>query len=313
MFKDGKRYNAIGPFLKEYFGQRIAKAAINAGFTCPNRDGLVSAGGCTFCSADGSGYFACDDDVSIRAQIDEQIPVMRAKWPDAGFIAYFQSFTNTYAPVERLRKLYEKALSHKDIRGIAIATRPDCLPEPVLDLLEELNRRTFLWVELGLQTANDATASAFNRGYSLETYDRAVDALTKRGIRTVTHLIFGLPGETPSDMLNTVRHICRKNIFGIKFHLLTYMSGTLMGSEFLRDPSRFRPLTRDEYVEILCDALEVIPPDITIHRLTGDAPEDRLIAPRWALDKLAVLNAINRELKKRDRCQGDLSEMSSDF
>lgn len=310
MFKDGAHYNAISPYLKEYFGRRMAKIAIDAGFTCPNRDGRTGTGGCIFCSSDGSGYFTQDKKYSIYDQINLQIDAMKTKWPDAGYIAYFQSFTNTYAPVYELKKLYEEALSHKEIQGLVIATRPDCLSDEILNYLHELNKKTFLWVELGLQTSNDITAARINRAYPLSVYDSAVEKLISRDIRIVTHLIVGLPGENRDDFINSVKHICCQKIFGIKLHLLTYLSGTKLGYEFLKNPQKFIIYDKDEYVSIICDALEHTAPDITVHRLTGDAPEDLLLAPLWAKDKHSVLNAINHEMKLRGHSQGCLFDIN---
>lgn len=311
MFKNGARYNSIGPWLKEYFGCRIAKTAIDGGFTCPNRDGTLSYGGCAFCSERGSGDFAGNRAFTISEQMSEQVKSISNKWSDARYIAYFQNYTNTYAPVSELRRKYFEALDFPECCGIAIATRPDCIDDDVLSLLSELNEKTFLWVELGLQTSNDRSAAIINRRCSTAAYDDTVDRLLSRGIRVVTHVIFGLPGETHSDMLATVRHICRKNIFGIKIHLLHIMTGTALGEEYLRqqDTSEANypdivPMLKEDYINIVADALEIIPPEITIHRLTGDAPKDALIAPLWSRDKKSVLNGINMELKKRGTIQG---------
>lgn len=310
MFKDGARYNSIGPWLKEYFGARTVKLAIDGGFTCPNRDGSLSYGGCTFCSESGSGDFAGSRALTISEQMSEQIKTISNKWSDACYIAYFQNYTNTYAPAEELRTKYLEALAFPGCCGIAIATRPDCISDDTLELLAELNQKTFLWVELGLQTSNDRTADLINRQCTTAAYDDAVDRLTSRGVRVVTHVIFGLPGETHSDMIETVRHICQKNIFGIKIHLLHIMTGTALGKEYSaqQENSPVRPLivpmSKDDYINTVADALEIIPPDITIHRLTGDAPKDSLIAPLWSRDKKSVLNGINMELKKRGTLQG---------
>ena len=312
MFKDGAYYNAISPYLKEYFGHRMAKIAIDAGFTCPNRDGNVGTGGCIFCSADGSGYFSQDKRYSISEQINLQLDTMKNKWRDAGYIAYFQSFTNTYAPVGRLAKLYEEALAHPEIQGLVIATRPDCLSDEILYYLQKLNNTTFLWIELGLQTSNDNTAVIINRGYPLSCYDSAVEKLVSLGIRVVTHLIAGLPGECENDFINSVKHICHQKIFGIKLHLLTYLYGTRLGDEFLKNPDAFTVYNKEEYVSLICDALEYTAPEITIHRLTGDAPAASLIAPLWARNKHSVLNAINHEMKLRGHCQGSLFGITED-
>ncbi|MGN1350939.1 MAG: TIGR01212 family radical SAM protein [Anaerovoracaceae bacterium] len=312
MFKDGARYNGIGPWLKESFGQRIVKLSIDGGFTCPNRDGTLSSEGCIFCSERGSGDFAGDRSASITEQMDAQIRILSGKWKEFRCLAYFQNYTNTYAPAAVLREKYEEALRHPLCCGLAIATRPDCISPEVLQLLSELNQKTFLWVELGLQTARDDTARAINRCCSTAVYDDTVRRLTGAGIRVVTHIIFGLPGETPQDMLQTVQHVCSAPIFGIKLHLLHIMKGTALGHAFLH-PAPFQPpfavpMEKETYIKTAADALELIPPEITIHRLTGDAPRQLLLAPLWSLDKKSVLNEIRRELKKRGTCQGSRAE-----
>lgn len=344
MFKNGAYYNGIGPYLKEYFSCRIVKTSIDAGFTCPNRDGTLGTGGCIFCSETGSGDFTGINPLSpaeknrysktshlnisdiiydtqphhnaikntmritlpITEQIDAQIFAMKRKWKEFKCIAYFQNYTNTYAPLEILRSKYEQALSHPDCIGIAIATRPDCMNDRIINYLAELNRRTFLWIELGLQTSNDHTADFINRAYPLTVYDDTVNKLLSHNIRVVTHLIFGLPGENKTDMLNSVRHVCRKNIFGIKLQLLHIIKRTKLAEMYLSNisPMPVLPLEKNEYISLIADALEIIPENITIHRLTGDAPKNTLIAPVWSADKKSVLNGINMELKKRGSLQG---------
>ncbi len=327
MFKDGARYNGIGPWLKEYFGGRTVKLSIDGGFTCPNRDGTLSYDGCIFCSSNGSGDFAGDRSLSISDQMRDQAAILSGKWHSAHFIAYFQNYTNTYAPIDTLRSRYHEALSFPGCCGIAIATRPDCMSDEVIELLSEINKRTFLWVELGLQTSNNNTAQVINRCCSTAVYDDAVSRLISAGIRVVTHVIFGLPGETHDDMLKTIRHTCSRNIFGIKIHLLHIMSGTALGDKYIKqdymkqqgyssalsdlnictDIKEFPPIIpmeKDDYISTVADALELIPSNVTIHRLTGDAPHDSLIAPLWSRDKKSVLNGINMELKKRGTMQG---------
>lgn len=325
MFRNGARYNAIGPWLSLRFGRRTVKAAIDAGFTCPNRDGSKGLGGCAFCSGEGSGEYAgivragfSEDGRMIvpvkeydggsapiappAEQIRSQLEFLSEKWSNPLCLAYFQNFTNTYAPAEHLRFLYRSALSYPDCVGIAIATRPDCIGPDVLDLLSDINQETFLWVELGLQTALDSTAERMNRCCTLEEYDHCVDRLLSRNIRVVTHLIFGLPGETEEDMMNSVRHVCGKNIFGIKIHLLNVLKGTRVEQMYLDGQV---PLpSREEYIRWAADALELIPENVTIHRLTGDAPQGMLTAPLWAADKRFILNGINKELKRRGSVQG---------
>ncbi len=315
-------YNAIGPWLKGRFGQRIIKLSLDGGFTCPNRDGSKGFGGCSFCSEAGSGDFAGDfrkadpagtpSDAAakdhpgactpVKQQMDAQISLLSRKWPEAAYIAYFQNYTNTYGPAEKLRGLWEDALSYPDVKGLAVATRPDCLQPEVLHLLSEFNQRTFLWVELGLQTSKESTAAAFNRCYGNEAYEEAVMALNALGIRYVTHLIIGLPGESREDMLESARYVLQTRPFGIKLHMLHLMKGTRMGEEYKASPW---PLpTMEEYVSLIADILEMAPPKTTIHRLTGDAPQSLLIAPEWTRSKHAVLNALQQEFKKRGTWQG---------
>ncbi|MCF0150271.1 MAG: TIGR01212 family radical SAM protein [Firmicutes bacterium] len=287
------RYHSIGTYLKEQFGKRVVKLSLDGGFTCPNRDGSKGTGGCIFCSAAGSGDFA--------GSVPDQIRLLSRKWPDAVYIAYFQNFTNTYAPVERLRALWEEALSYPGVIGLAIATRPDCLPAEVLELLEEFNRKTFLWVELGLQTSNEETGKLINRCCTNEDFEAAMAALHQRSIRTVVHLILGLPGETREDMLASARYTASHRPFGIKLHMLHVMKGTPIAALY---PDRCPLLSMKEYISVICDILQLLPQQITIHRLTGDAPKELLIAPDWTRNKHAVLNGIQQELKRRGTYQG---------
>ena len=292
----------IGPWLTSHFGGKVIKLPLDGGFTCPNRDGTCGTGGCIFCSPAGSGESAVsitEDAAASCERISQKISALQEKWPEAQrFLAYFQNYTSTYAPVERLRALYGTALSYHGIAGLAVATRPDCLPEDVLDLLSELNERTFLWVELGLQTIHGDT---INRGYPLEVYDHAVQALRTRGIRTVAHLLFGLPGESRRDMLDSVRYVCREDLFGLKFHMLNVVKGSAL-AETMPDYMPFE--TPAEYVDLVLDALKLVPPGMTIHRLTGDVPYSALISPPWAYQKRTVTNAILHELEARDIWQG---------
>ena len=304
----GIRYNSIGNELRKTFGRRTVKLSIDAGFTCPNRDGTCGYGGCAFCSGDGSGelaaHLSADTEAlasAISSSISEQISLLSDKWPDAAYIAYFQSHTNTYAPVSILRRLYYQALDDPRISGIAIATRPDCLGEDVLDLLEEISRSHYMWVELGLQTIHEETSLAMGIGYDLEVYDRAVSELLSRGIRVVTHLILGLPGETEEMMLDSVRYVCSQPIFGIKLHLMNVVKTSRL-SEMMPDYVPFGSI--EEYADLVVRCLEIIPPEITIHRLTGDVPRRLLIAPEWSYRKRTILNKINSELAARDTHQG---------
>lgn len=288
-----KSYYPLNVYLREKFGKKMIKLSIDGGFTCPNRDGTAGTGGCIFCSDSGSGEFASD--------IDGQIELLSAKWPDAGYLAYFQNHTNTYAPASQLREKYEKVLSNPLIEGIAIATRPDCLPEDVLELLSEINENRFMWVELGLQTVHEKTAEEINRCYSIDVFDRAVNELKSRGIRTVVHLILGLPGESRDDMTESVRYVCGKGIWGLKLHLLNVIKGTALEKKY---PDFVSFKSPDEYINFVCDLLEIIPPDVVIHRLTGDVPRKLLVSPAWSYRKRTILNGIDAEMRRRGSVQG---------
>ena len=300
----GERYNSIGDHLKSEFGRKTVKLSIDAGFTCPNRDGTAGYGGCAFCSEGGSGELASrasSSDTDYSASISEQIDRLSEKWPDAEYLAYFQSFTNTYAPVEVLRSRYYAALDDPRISGIAIATRPDCLGDDVLALLEEINRDHYMWVELGLQSTYNATLSAMNTCYTYEDYEKAAKALISRGIRVVTHLILGLPGETEEMMIGSVRKVCSLPVFGMKLHLMNIVKT----SPLYRTMPDYVPFDSiEQYVDLVVRCLEVIPPDVTIHRITGDVPRKILVSPEWSYRKRTILNMINRELKTRDTRQG---------
>jgi len=286
-------YYTINDYLRSKFGCKVIKLSLDAGFTCPNRDGNKGIGGCIFCSASGSGDTASD--------IPGQIKLLSKKWTTQKYIAYFQSHTNTYAPVRELERKFHAALQHPGVVGLAVATRPDCLGEDVLDLLDELNQKTFLWVELGLQTVHDETADRLNRCYPFADFDSAMKNVSRRNIRTVVHLIFGLPGETKEQMLDSVKRVCNYNPFGIKIHLLNVIAGSAMETLY---PGYTPFADIDEYVNLVSDALEIIPPEITIHRLTADAPRELLIAPEWSYQKRTILNNIYKEMKRRKSVQG---------
>lgn len=307
-------YFTIGEYLKERFGCKVIKLSLDAGFTCPNRDGSKGLGGCTFCSEAGSGDFASWGDFAspqqITAAMEEQVLLLSQKWPRGKYLAYFQAHTNTYAPVSVLRELFETALSFPGVVGLAIATRPDCLPDDVMALLSELHQKTFLWVELGLQTAHEKTAELINRCYPRSIFEDAFFRLSQAGIRSVVHLMLGLPEETREDMLSSVRYVAAKHPFGVKLHLLHLLSGTRLAETMTaeaacadRDLQEYFP-SRDEYIRLIADVLELLPPDVTIHRLTGDGPRRLLLAPLWSTDKRAVLNGVRQELKRRGTHQG---------
>ena len=299
---NGKRYHSLNYFLRNKFGEKIYKISLDGGFTCPNRDGKVAKGGCTFCSARGSGDFAGSRILSIKEQFEDRKEMMEKKWKDGKYIAYFQAYTNTYAPVEELRKKYEEALAQKNVIALSIATRPDCLGDDVLDYLEELNKKTYLWVELGLQTINDKTAHNFNRGYDFETFDSSLKKLQERGIEVVVHTIFGLPGETKEDMLKTVDYVAHSGAQGVKFHLLHLMQGTKMVEQY--ESGELQLLSKEDYIDLICKGIAMIPEEMVVHRLTGDAPRQSLIGPMWSLKKWEVLNDIDKALVDNNIWQG---------
>lgn len=297
-----KRYHTLNQHLREEFGEKVFKVSLDAGFTCPNRDGLLGRGGCVYCSARGSGDFAGQVEKSIHEQFVEVKEVMSRKWPNAKYLAYFQAYTNTYAPIERLREVYEQALQEEGVVGISIATRPDCLPEEVLDYLEELNQRTYLWIELGLQSIHDQTMEWVGRGHTYSDFLEGLEKLQQRGIRVCAHMILGLPGETIEDMMVSARAIAELPLQGVKLHLLHVLKGTPLAKLYEREP--FPLLSQEEYVTLVSDILEILPPQMVLHRLTGDAPRRDLIAPLWSLKKWEILNAIDRELEGRGTWQG---------
>lgn len=288
------KYTTLNNYLKERFGEKVYKIALNGGFTCPNRDGKIGTRGCIFCSKGGSGDFAESPDLTITEQIENGKKRLEKKIKNGKYIAYFQAFTNTYAPVERLRKIYEEAINHPDIVALSIGTRPDCLGDDVLALLDELNKIKPIFVELGLQTINEDTARYIRRGYTLEVYDKAVADLHKIGINVVTHIILGLPNESKKDMLNSVKYAC-KVTDGIKLQLLHILKGTDLAKDY--EQGKFEVLTLEQYTEIIKECVQIIPENVVIHRLTGDGAKKDLIAPLWSADKKTVLNTINRALK----------------
>ncbi len=284
----------LNDHLRETFGCKVYKIALNGGFTCPNRDGSLGTGGCIFCSEGGSGEFAEDAGKSITEQIEAGKKRVEGKLKEGKYIAYFQAYTNTYAPIGRLRELYTEAMNHPDIAALSVATRPDCISEEVLDLLEEMNRIKPVWVELGLQTIHPASAEYIRRGYELPVYDRAVKELRHRGIEVIAHVILGLPGESTEDMVDTVRYVCGSGATGIKLQLLHILKGTDLEKEYRK--GRVSVLSEDGYIDILKECVRVIPDDVVIHRLTGDGDKRLLIAPLWSGDKKHVWNRIKKEV-----------------
>lgn len=297
-----KRYHSLNYFLREKFGEKVFKISLDAGFSCPNRDGTIGTKGCIYCSERGSGDFAGNRKISISDQFADIKNMMNNKWKNGRYIAYFQAYTNTYAPVNVLRKKYEEAIGMEGVVGLAIATRPDCLGEEVLSLLEEFSKKVYTWVELGLQTSNENTAKLINRGYRLEVFKEAVCNLRKRNIDVVVHTIFGLPGETKDDMLNTIKYVSNCDVQGIKIHLLHLMKNTPLVK--LYEQGKLIFLEKEEYIDLICEAITILPPDMVIHRLTGDAPRNLLIGPMWSLKKWEVLNGIDKALEDRKIYQG---------
>ncbi|MBW6411080.1 TIGR01212 family radical SAM protein [Clostridium weizhouense] len=301
-FWNGKRYHSLNYFLRNKFGEKVFKISLDGGFSCPNRDGKISKGGCLFCSERGSGDYAGDRCFSITKQFNDVKTMMKNKWKNGKYIAYFQAYTNTYAPIEELRKKYEEAISQEDVVALAIATRPDCLDNDVLDLLEEINKKVYVWVELGLQTVSDETAKRINRGYTLSVFENSMMNLKKRGIDVVVHTILGLPGENHDDMLKTIDYVAHSGAKGIKFHLLHLMKQTPMVRLYENGELEF--LSQEEYIDLICTGISILPKDMVVHRLTGDAPRDLLIGPLWSLKKWEVLNAIDKSLEDNDLYQG---------
>ncbi len=290
--REPMEYYSFNQYLKEKFGCKVYKICINAGFTCPNRDGTLDTRGCIFCSAGGSGDFAESAALSVTEQIEKGKARVKNKIKSGKYIAYFQAFTNTYAPVETLRKKFTEAINHPDIVMLSVATRPDCLPEEVIELLKELNRIKPVSVELGLQTIHEKTAAYIRRGYPLACYDSAVKRLKAADIDTVCHIILGLPGESEQEMLESVEYVCKSGINGIKLQLLHVLRGTDLAVDYAA--GKFEVLTMEEYLKIIKKCLEIIPKNIVIHRLTGDGAKRDLIAPLWSADKKKVLNAISK-------------------
>lgn len=283
-------YYSLNQYLRDTFGCKVYKIALNGGFTCPNRDGRINKGGCIFCSKGGSGEYAGDIEDSISEQIEKGKNLVASKNRNGKYIAYFQAYSGTYAPVEKLKSLYTEAIGHPDIVALSIATRPDCLPEEVLDLLTELNSIKPVWIELGLQTIHEKTAEYIRRGYALDAYDTAVSQLRSREIEVITHVILGLPGESREDMLDTVDYVCRSGVTGIKLQLLHILKETDLLVEY--ESGKVRIMSEEEYVALIVDCLRIIPKSIVIHRLTGDGDKKILVAPEWSKNKKHVLNSI---------------------
>ncbi|MGN0383795.1 MAG: TIGR01212 family radical SAM protein [Eubacterium sp.] len=297
-------YYSLNEYLNKTFGQKVYKISINSGLSCPNRDGRISYGGCIFCSEGGSGDFAESSELSITDQIEAGKKRLSSKFSDKNgkYIAYFQAYTNTYGDINYLKDIFTEAINHPDIVALSIATRPDCLPTDILTLLDELNKIKPIWIELGLQTIHENTASYINRGYDFACFKQAVNNLRKLDIDVIVHIILGLPGETNSDMLQTIKCLSDMDIQGIKLQLLHVLKNTRLADDYIN--KKFKVMTMDNYINLLCDCIKLLPPDIVIHRLTGDGPKNLLIAPLWSADKKHVLNTINHTFKEKNIIQG---------
>lgn len=294
--------NFLNSHLKRKYGKKLYKLSVAGGFTCPNRDGTIGYGGCIFCSGEGSGEFA-EKDGDVLQQLERAKARVERKNRGGGYIAYFQAFTNTYAPAERLRKLYYEAISPPEINVLSVATRPDCIPDDTLELLAEVNRIKPVWVELGLQTVKEETVKYIRRGYGNDVFDDAVRRLKEAGIEVIVHMILGLPGESANDMVETAEYIGRSGADGIKLQLLHVLKGTDLEKEYLA--GKFDCLSLSEYTDIVIECLKVLPPEMVIHRITGDGPKRELIAPEWSGDKKRVLNFMNKALRDRNVRQGE--------
>lgn len=293
---DNKRYHTLNYFFRNKFGSKVFKVALNAGFSCPN----YKSGGCIYCKHGSGNYY---ENINLKEQFDLVKIPLEKKWPNSKYIAYFQANSNTYAPLKELKEKYEQVLSIPNVIGLDIATRSDCLSEDILDYLEELNKKTFLIVELGLQSMHEDTLKFINRGHDLKNFEEAVNNLKQRGIFIVVHIINGLPFETKDMMIETVKYLNSLNIDGIKIHMLYVNKNTLLADIYNKKP--FHLLTKEEYIDIVCEQLEYLDPKIIIMRITGDPLKEEVIAPCWLLKKFCVLNDIDKEMKKRDIYQGD--------
>ena len=311
MFKyslDNKRYHTLNYYYKNKYKSKVFKVSLNAGFTCPNIDGTKGYGGCTYC-LNGSGEKIKDND--LVKQFNDVKEVMLKKWPNSKYIGYFQANTNTYAPLDELKQKYELILKQDGVIGLNIATRPDSITKEVYDYLEELNKRTDLVIELGLQTIKEETAKMINRGSTLEEFETALNELNKRNINVVVHIINGLPYESKEDMINTAKYLSTKKILGIKIHMLHILKNTNIFKQYLKE--NFHILTKEEYVDIVCDQLEYLRDDIVINRITGDPIKEELVEPDWLIKKFGVLNEIDKEMKRRNSYQGIKYKKEEDY
>ena len=305
MFKysdSNKRYYTLDYFYKHKFNSKVFKVSLNAGFTCPNKDGTKGIGGCIYCSKMGSGEYAGDKSKDLVTQFNEVKDIMLKKWPNAKYIGYFQANTNTYAPINILKEKYETILKLDNVVGLNIATRPDAISDECLDYLEELSNRTYLTIELGLQTIHEKTSKLINRCHSLECFENMVKKLREKNINVVVHIINGLPYETKNMMIDTIKYLSNLDIQGIKIHMLSILKNTKLAELYKKE--KFKLISREEYIDIVCDELEYLREDIVVHRITGDPKVSDLIEPDWLVKKVTILNDIDKEMKRRNSYQG---------
>ena len=300
---DNKRYHTLTYYYKDKFNEKVCKVSLNANFTCPNIDGTKGYGGCIYCTKLGSGEFGGNPKESLISQFEKGKKIMQRKWPNAKFIAYFQANTNTYAPLEKLKECFEPFIKRNDCIGLSIATRSDSITDECLDYLEDISKRTYLIIELGLQTIHEKTSKLINRCSTLENFDNMVKKLKERNINVVVHIINGLPYETEEMMIETVKHLNELNIDGIKIHMLAILKDTPLEKYYYKN--KFKVLTKDEYISIVIKQLEYLNPKIVIHRLTEDPIKEDLIEPKWLTKKIDILNNLDKIMSKRDICQGD--------
>ena len=297
-----KRYYTLDYYYKSKYNIKVFKVSLNMGLTCPNKDGKVGYGGCIYCSKMGSGEYAGDKKKSLKEQFEDIKNMMLKKWSKAKYIAYFSANTNTYAPIEKLKKAWEEVLNYENVIGINISTRPDSISKECYDYLEKLNKKTDLTIELGLQTIHEKTSKLINRCHTLECFENCVKELNKRNIKVLVHIINGLPYETKEMMLETVKYLNNLNIWGIKIHMLNVLKDTKLEQLYQKEP--FHILSKEEYVDVVCDQLELLHENIVINRLTGDPKLEDLIEPKWIIKKFCVLNDIDKEMKRRECFQG---------
>ncbi len=309
LFTDEKHYLTLNNYLKDLYKEKVFKVSLNGNFSCPNRDGKISTKGCIFCSSKGSGDFAGNVNLSIKDQFYEVAQSLEKKWPNGAYIAYFQANTNTYGTVNELKMRYDQIIKdgiklNEKIKILSIATRPDCLDKEVINLLDDLNKQIPLWIELGFQSSNEQTAEFINRGYTNDCLVKAVTDLKKIGVTVIVHIINGLPTDTYKDMINTIKFLSKLPIDGIKIHMLHVIKNSPLGQLYLENP--FSLLTLEEYVNLVVEQLRLLPPNVVIHRITGDADKNELIAPTWTLKKFVVMNEIDKLMRKENYYQGDL-------